>query len=205
MEIVVKYIYSYVNLTRKGLIFMLKTCVLVVVVVLVVLILIYNILISKRNRVKNAFSSIDVMLKKRFDLIPNLYDLVKKYMEHEKGILERITELRSAINNGNSSENEKIKNTKELNRIMEQINLTAENYPDLKASSNFLHLQATLADLEEQISAARRTYNANATEYNTFIEMFPLNLFAFLFGFKQYSLFEAEEYERAARYWFRKN
>lgn len=174
-----------------------------VIAILVIFVLIYNFLVEKRNKVKNAFSSVDVMLKKRFDLIPNLYDLVKKYMEHESGILEKITELRSNLTKNELSENETIEKVKELDDIIRQVNLTAESYPDLKASNNFLQLQGTLADMEEQISAARRTYNANATEYNTHIEMFPISLFALLFGFKEYKLFEAEDYEKESRYWFR--
>lgn len=177
--------------------------IIIMIVVVLILIAIYNFFVVKRNRVKNASSSIDVMLKKRFDLIPNLYDLVKKYMEHEKNILERLTELRSNITKTNMTVDEMKEKNNEFNSIMEQINMTAENYPDLKASKNFLQLQGTLSDIEEQISAARRTYNANATEYNTYLDMFPLNLFAFLFRFKQYALFEAEEYEKASRYWFR--
>lgn len=168
-----------------------------ILVIFIVFIFVYNFLIGKRNRVKNAESSIDVMLKKRFDLIPNLYDLVKNYMEHESGILEKISKLRSNM------PNDIVEKDKELEEVIKQVNLVAENYPDLKASSNFLQLQGTLADLEEQISAARRTYNANATEYNTCVEMFPLNLFAHLFRFKQYNLIEAEEYEKVSRYWFR--
>lgn len=176
-----------------------------IVVVIIVLIGMYNFLIGKRNRVKNAFSSIDVMLKKRFDLIPNLYDLVKKYMEHESGILEKITTIRTSISKSNVTDNEKIEQSREMDKLLKQINIMAENYPDLKASSNFLQLQGTLSDIEEQISAARRTYNANATEYNTYIDMFPINLFAFVFRFKSYSLFEAEEYEKINRHWFREN
>jgi len=169
----------------------------------VILIVLYNLLVGKRNRVKNALASIDVMLKKRFDVIPNLYDLVKRHMEHESEILEKLTMLRTNMSKENISDNEKIDQNKELDHIIEQINLSVENYPELKSSKNFLQLQSTLADIEEQISAARRTYNANATEYNTYVNMFPINLFAFLFRFKEYSLFEAEEYERVNRSWFR--
>ena len=163
-----------------------------IVVILAILVFAYNFLIGKRNKVKNSFSSIDVMLKKRFDLIPNLYDLVKKHMEHEKEILERITELRSKVEKDKLSENERIEQGSELANIIKQVNLTAENYPELKSSNNFLQLQATLSDIEEQISAARRTYNANATEYNTQIEMFPMKVFALVFRFKKYKLIEAE-------------
>lgn len=182
-----------------------KYVLIVIIVILAILVLTYNFLIGKRNKVKNSFSSIDVMLKKRFDLIPNLYDLVKKHMEHEKEILEKITELRSKVEKDKLSENERIEQGRELDNIIKQVNLTAENYPELKSSNNFLQLQGTLTDIEEQISAARRTYNANATEYNTHIEMFPLKLFALVFRFKEYKLIEAEEYERVNRYWFRDN
>lgn len=182
-----------------------KYALIVIIVILIILVLVYNFLVGKRNKVKNAFSSIDVMLKKRFDLIPNLYDLVKKYMEHESGILEKITALRSNLSKKEISENERIEQYKEMDDLINQVNLIAENYPDLKASNNFLQLQGTLSDIEEQISAARRTYNANATEYNIHIELFPINLFAFILGFRKYKLFEAEEYEKVSRYWFRDN
>lgn len=192
--------------TLTGEVFSMGKCIAVIIIaIIVIFVCAYNFLVNKRNKVKNALSSIDVMLKKRFDLIPNLYDLVKKYMEHEKEILEKITMLRSKVEKDNVSENERIEQGKEMDDIIKQVNLTAENYPDLKSSNNFLQLQGTLSDIEEQISAARRTYNANATEYNTHIEMLPMKFFAFLLGFKEYKLIEAEEHERVNRYWFRDN
>jgi len=171
----------------------------IVVALLVFVIMMRNNIVTKRNKVENANASIDVMLKKRFDVIPNLYDLVKQYMAHEKSLLENIVSLRNEIVNGNITEevNEK------MNEVMDQLKISVENYPDLKANQNFLHLQATLNEIEEQISAARRTYNANVTEFNTYIQIFPMNIVAAIFGSKKYNLFEISEFERGSQSWFK--
>lgn len=136
-----------------------------------------------------AFSSLDVMLKKRYDLIPNIIEVVKGYAKHETETFARITEIRLRAN--------ECKNAKDLEnvssdyaRCMSSVNFLAEGYPDLKASQNYLHLQKVMLEQEEQISAARRTYNAHVESFNTFVSMFPINLIAPAFGFERYDYFE---------------
>ncbi len=169
-------------------------------VVVVVLIIIYNLMLVKKNKVKTAYSSLDVMLKKRYDVMPNLVSMVQKYMEHESGVLTSLTELREkAVVTQDIDESIALNN--KIDNEMKKIKLSVENYPDLKANQNFLHMQATLNDIEEQISAARRTYNAHVEVYNTFIEVVPLNLFALIFRFKKFSQFEATTEERESKLW----
>lgn len=172
----------------------------VVVLVVIILILLYNAMLKRRNKVKTAFSSMDVMLKKRCDVMPNLVSMVKNYMEHESGVLTKLTELRTKVM-ANNSINESIDLNRQLEAEMGNLRVALENYPDLKANQNFLQMQNTLNDLEEQISAARRTYNAHVESYNTFIGMVPINIFALLFGFRSYKLFEISETERESKIW----
>lgn len=169
-------------------------------IVIVVLIIIYNTMLKKRNKVKTAFSSLDVMLKKRYDIMPNLVSMVQKYMTHESDLLTRLTELRAKAQNTNSID-ESIEINNEIDDTMRKLNVSVEGYPNLKSNQNFLHMQAVLNDVEEQISAARRTYNAHVESYNTFIGMIPMNIFALIFRFKQYKLFEITETERENKIW----
>ena len=169
-------------------------------IVIVVLIIIYNTMLKKRNKVKTAFSSLDVMLKKRYDIMPNLVSMVQKYMTHESNLLTRLTELRAKAQNTNSID-ESIEINNEIDDTMRKLNVSVEGYPNLKSNQNFLHMQAVLNDVEEQISAARRTYNAHVESYNTFIGMIPMNIFALIFRFKQYKLFEITETERENKIW----
>ncbi len=157
---------------------------------------IYNGLIAKKNQVQNAEASIDVMLKKRFDLIPNLIESVKAYMQHESSLLNELTELRTQASSGNSYGEQRVQLDKQLNGALSRFNVAVEAYPDLKASDNFIMLQRSMNETEEQISAARRTFNMAVTELNNAIEMFPSNLFASRMGLKQQSLFEIPEAER---------
>lgn len=156
----------------------------------------YNSLIGKKNQVDYAYSGIDVQLKKRHDLIPNLVATVKQYMEHERNLLERITELRARAMAGNLSEQERLQAEAQLSVALRSLMVAVENYPQLKANENFLHLQASLNDVEEQIAAARRAYNAAVTDYNNAIEMFPTNIVAGMMGLKRRFVFEAEASER---------
>jgi LemA protein len=136
----------------------------------------YNDIVRKRNQTENAFGSLDVMLKKRYDLIPNLVETVKQYMVYELTVLSDVTKLRSRLSQPISNKDKvdlHIDLTKGLNFIM----ISAENYPELKANQNFLKLQASLNETEEQISASRRYYNAAITAYNNSIRTFPANLF----------------------------
>jgi LemA protein len=144
-------------------------------------IVINNQIIARKNQVSQAFGSIEIYLKKRFDLIPNLIAMLKKYMEHEKEILLKVTELRSNIDKS-SEANEKIRASNELTHLVSGLNLTLENYPDLKADKQFASIQFELADIEDQLSAARRAYNAAVTQYNNTIQMFPASMIA---GFRK--------------------
>lgn len=173
---------------------------IIIGIVVVILIVIYNTMLKKRNKVKTAFSSMDVMLKKRYDIMPNLVSMVQKYMAHESDILTRLTELRTKAQNTNSID-ESIELNAQIDDALRKLNVSVEGYPDLKSNQNFLHMQAVLNDVEEQISAARRTYNAHVEVYNTFIGMIPINIFAFIFRFKQYKLFEITETERENKIW----
>lgn len=156
----------------------------------------YNSLIGKKNQVENAMGGIDVQLKKRHDLIPNLVATVQQYMEHERSLLEKITELRTRALAGNIPEGERLQVETALSGALRSLMVSVENYPDLKANENFLHLQASLNEIEEQISAARRTYNASVTDFNNAIEMFPSNIVAGMMGLSRKAVFEAEELER---------
>ncbi|MFW5725947.1 MAG: LemA family protein [Bacteroidota bacterium] len=156
----------------------------------------YNRLVRLRNMADKAFASIDAMAKKRYDLIPNLVATVSKYMEHERATLAEITEMRAKAVSGNLSDNEKVDLDNKISRAMGGIMVAVENYPDLKANQNFLQLQGSLNEVEEQLSAARRAYNAAVTDYNNACQMFPSNVFAVIFNFKTKRLFEISELER---------
>lgn len=169
--------------------------IILVVAVLFVAVL-YNSLISKKNQANNAFAGIDALLKKRYDLIPNLVSMVQKYMQHEKSTLTEITELRAKAVSGQLSDDEKVSLENKMTKALGGIMVAVENYPDLKANQNFLQLQAALNEIEEQISAARRAYNAAITDYNNAIEMVPTNVLASMMNYKLRKLFEMPEAER---------
>ncbi len=168
----------------------------ILVVVLLVPVLIYNSLIGKKNQVLNVFGTIDALLKKRYDLIPNLIATVKGYMQHERTLLAEVTEMRAKAISDRTSDDEKVELDNKVTKILSRIMLAVENYPDLKASENFMHLQRTLTELEEQISAARRAYNAAVTDYNNAVEMFPTNIVASMMNYKRRKFFEISEKER---------
>ncbi len=166
----------------------------VIVVLIVIVIAIYNSLQTEKNNVEKAWSQIDVELQRRFDLIPNLIETVKGYMEHEKEILTKVTDLRSSWASAQTV-SDKSKLNGELSNSLKSIMAIAENYPDLKASQNFLDLQRELAKTENQISNTRQAYNAAVTSYNTKLEIIPSNIVGGLFGFKQRELFNVESEE----------
>lgn len=166
-------------------------------IVLIALLGIYNSLIGRRNQVRNAFSSIDVMLKKRFDLLPNLIETVKQYAGHEKQVLQNIVELRNGLQKPNLSSGERIEMENNLTSQISALNLTVENYPDLKANENFLNLQRNLTEIESQLSASRRTYNASVLDLNNGLEKFPSNIIGNMFNFKKETFFEIAEVEKA--------
>ena len=152
----------------------------------------YNSLVKMRNKVKQAESGIDVYLNQRFDLIPNLVECVKAYSKHEQSIFTEIANLRSAY----MKQPNDIKGAENLNNKMNQLIAVAENYPELKASEQYLNLQKNLTKIESQLQAARRIYNMEVTNYNDKICTVPSNLIAGLFGFKEAKLFEIEEHKR---------
>lgn len=157
----------------------------VVVIALIAVVSVYNSLVRKRNGVDNAAASIDVMLKRRFDLVPNLVATVDRYASHEKGTLSELTRLRSQASDYNGLP-ASVRDAFNLAFDEAKVNLRAiaENYPDLKASSNFMHLQRSLNEIEEQLAASRRTYNACVTDYNNSLQTFPSNIIASMSGFQ---------------------
>ena len=159
-------------------------------------ILLYNRLITKKNQVTNAFSAIDVMLKKRFDLLPNLAELVKQYMQHESSVLGTLTHLRTQAYSQDLPTEKKMALDAEVTAGVRSVMLNAENYPDLKANTNFLNLQTTWTESEEQIAAARRTFNASVTDYNDAIMTFPGNIMASMMNYKKESVIGIPDEER---------
>jgi len=165
-----------------------------VVLIVLWLIVVFNGLIRLRNRVDEAWSDIEVQLKRRYDLIPNLVNTVKGYAKHEKDVFEKVTEARAgAMQAKTPAEHAKAENF--LSETLKSLFAVSENYPDLKASDNFLHLQKELVDAEDKIQAARRFYNGNVRDFNTKTQVFPNNMVAGMLGFKDYQFFDAPESE----------
>ena len=165
--------------------------------VAVVALFLYNSMIAKRNQVQNAFGSIDAFLKKRHDLIPNLVETVKGYMQFEQGVLRELTELRSQARAGTLSTPATVAVENRITSALGQVFAVVEQYPTLKASEPVLKLQAALNDNEEQIAAARRAYNAAVTDYNNAVEQFPSNLVASMMHLERQTLFTTPDAERA--------
>ncbi len=166
----------------------------IAVVVVLWLILIYNSLIRFRYRAREAWSDIDIQLKRRYDLIPNLVETVKGYAAHERTVFEKVTEARAKAL-GAAGKLEKAGAENILTDALKTLFAVVENYPQLKANENFLELQRELSDTENKIHAARRFYNGNVMDYNTKIEVFPNNLIAGLFGFRKEEFFGLEKEE----------
>lgn len=169
---------------------------IIIAVLLIIGISIYNSLIGKKNQVANAFSAIDVMLKKRFDLLPNLVETVKQYMQYEGELLTKVVELRAKAGSTSLSNEEKLDLDKQLSSSVKGLMVSVENYPDLKASHSFINLQSTWTESEEQIAAARRTYNAAVTNYNDAIMMFPGSFFAGMLNYQPVAVLANTEEER---------
>ncbi|MFA6077857.1 MAG: LemA family protein [Candidatus Paceibacterota bacterium] len=170
----------------------------VVAVVVAWVIFAYNSFVSLVNRTKEAWSDIDVQLKRRYDLIPNLIETVKGYASHESGVFEKVTKARSqAMQAGTPAEHTASENM--LSGALKSLFAVSEAYPDLKANQNFLSLQAELSDTENKIQAARRFYNTNVRDLNTGIESFPGNVIAGIFKFEKQEFFELDEANSAAR------
>jgi LemA protein len=161
---------------------------------LVVAIVLFNTLIGRKNRVD--FASIDAMLKKRFDLIPNLVAMAEKYMTYESGVLAELTACRAKALSGGLGDDELVALDGKVATSLRSLFAVAENYPQLRASEPFLQLQGSLNEVEEQLSASRRAYNAAVTDYNNGCEMFPLNIAARMMGYHQKMWFQIPENER---------
>jgi len=160
----------------------------------------YNRFVVLRNRVKEAWSDIEVLLKRRYDLIPNLVETVKGYAAHEKNTLEAVIQARNmAMAANKSSIEEQAKSENILSGTLKSLFALSESYPDLKANVNFLELQRELVDTENKIQASRRFYNANVLSLNTKIELFPSNIVANMFNFEKQKFFELDENEQAAK------
>lgn len=176
----------------------LLTVVLVILVIFVIVTFIhmYNNLIGLRNRVQNSYAQIDVQLKRRNDLIPNLVETVKGYASHEKGVLEEVTKARTGVMNATTVEETSAADN-QLTGALKTLFAVAENYPDLKANSNFQQLQSELTDTEDKISYARQFYNDVVLKYNNACQQFPSSMLAKLFRFKEETYFETPESETA--------
>lgn len=177
---------------------------MIVIIILVVVLLMvffvigtYNGLVNLRNKVKTAWAQIDVLLKRRNDLIPNLVETVKGYASHEKETLQSVIEARNKAVSAQSKE-EQMKASGEITQALGRLFALAESYPDLKANTNFIDLQKNLTDTEDKISSARGAYNEMVNAYKNKIEMFPSNIIASMFNFKPEEFFEAPEEEKEA-------
>src|SRR3989344_8856252 len=168
---------------------------IVIVLIILWLIAVYNSLVKGKNRVDDSWSDIDVQLKRRYDLIPNLVETVKAYAKHESTVFENVSAARSAAMGAKTPE-EHAKAENALTGTLKTLFAVAESYPELKASQNFLQLQDELSDTENKVQASRRFYNGNVRDFNTKIQVFPSNLVASLLGFKKFEFFEADGEER---------
>lgn len=169
--------------------------VIIVIIAVLAIVLLFNSLIGLRNRVKNSWSQIDVQLKKRFDLVPNLVETVKGYAKHEREVFENVTKARAAISQAKGmKENAEAQNM--LSGALKTLFAVAENYPELKASQNFMMLQEELSGIESKIAYARQFYNDTVLQYNNSIQMFPNNLLAGMLGFTEQQFFGVTEAEK---------
>ena len=167
----------------------------IIVLIAIYVLALYNSFVKLNNKVKEAFSTMDVYLKKRWDLIPNIVETVKGYAKHEKDTLKEVVELRNSTYDKMSDE-EKIKTNEQLSSGINKIMALAEAYPDLKANENFKDLSKQLTKVEDDIANSRKYYNGVVRIYNNKVEMFPSNIFAGLFGYKSKAMFEASANER---------
>src|SRR5574344_433362 len=193
----IKYkVYKLFNLKEK----IIMTTGIIVLVVFLILVIwcvsIYNNLVKLRNNRENAFANIDVQLKQRHDLVPQLVATVKGYADHEKEVFQRVTEARSAAM-GATSINDKISAENALTSALSGLKVSLEAYPELKANENFLQLQGEISDLENKLAAVRRFFNSATRELNNAVQTFPSNIFAKLFGFQKEPMFEVPQEQRA--------
>lgn len=164
----------------------------IIIAIAIILIILYNSLVSSKNRVDEAWSDIEVQLKRRYDLIPNLVETVKGYAKQESSVLENVTKARTLAMSAGSMQ-EKLKDENMLSGALKSLFAVSEAYPDLKSNQNFMQLQNDLTDTEDKIQAARRFYNGNVRDYNTKLQHFPTNIFASMFGFTSREFFDIDE------------
>ncbi len=170
---------------------MINFLIIIVIIIVILTILIYNRIKRLSNKVKQAESTIDVYLNQRFDLIPNLVECVKAYAKHENDLLTSITALREGYNNS-----KELKEGAKLNNKCGELLFLSEKYPNLKSNETFLNLQNNITKMENELQAARRLYNSDVTMYNNYINTFPGNIYAQIFGFKEQELFEIDELKK---------
>lgn len=163
------------------------------VIILIIFILIYNNLVSMRNYVKESWADVDVQLKRRYDLIPNLVNTVKGYATHEKAVFEKVVEARNRAFNNSGAYASQAQDENQMLGTLKTLFAVVEKYPELKANENFLKLQHELADTEDKIAAARRFFNGNVRDYNNKVQMFPSSIIAGMFAFKSEDFFEVED------------
>ena len=168
---------------------------IVIIILLGLFVFTYNGLVKRRNRVKNAWSQIDVQLKRRFDLVPNLVETVKGYAKHEKETLEDIVKARNSYISASGTE-DAIKANNEITGALNRLFALAESYPDLKANENYIQLQSDLTNAENKIGYSRQFYNDSVLIYNNFRQVFPNNIISSIFNFKDEPYFQVEETER---------
>jgi LemA protein len=188
---------SFSNLLKRKCMSILLLFLAIIFVIILFVISLYNRLVRLRNNREQAFADVDVQLKQRHDLIPQLVDSVKGYMGHERGVLTDITEARTNAMKATTID-EKIAAENKLSAALEGLKVSVEAYPDLKASQNFLDLQNEISDVENKIAAARRFFNSATKELNVATELFPSNLVATLFNFKRETMFELGDQRTAA-------
>ncbi len=190
----------FVLIFKQNQLFFIMTIAIIILVVVVLLVIwgvsLYNNLVKLRNNRENAFANIDVQLKQRHDLVPQLVSTVKGYATHEREVLQRVTEARTAAM-GATDINDKINAENALTSALAGLKVSLEAYPDLKANQNFMHLQTELSDLENKLAAARRFFNSTTRELNNAVETFPSNIFAKMFKFGKEPMFEVPQEERA--------
>ena len=165
------------------------------VIILIILITMYNRLVRLRNNREQAFSDIDVQLKQRHDLIPQLVEAVKGYMKHESEVLTRVTDARSHAMNATGI-NDKIAAENQLSQALQGLQISVEAYPDLKANQNFMNLQEEISDVENKLAASRRFFNSATKEYNNAAEVFPSNIVAAMFSFRREQMFDLGDQQR---------
>ena len=170
--------------------------ILIIILMFLYIFITYNSLVKSRNYVKEAFSIMDIYLKKRWDLIPNLVEIVKGYVKYEKEIIEKVTSMRAKNSYDEMSVDKKLDINEELGKELIKVMAISEKYPDLKASQNFIQLSQNLTKVEDEIANSRKYYNGTVRIFNNRVQMFPSNIVAGLFGFRPASMFEANTEEK---------